>query len=152
MSKIRALSGGIEFHNPLKHSSQMQYVTDHPRDAVLEEDYFLPLKQYFTPGDECKIIAIRDDGTWDKCIVECVVASPQKIVVQQTTEWRHGGVVAMANLKAVHVSQGKWNVVEEATGKIMASGLTKKQAEGMAHNVPVVSPSAAERADTAEAA
>lgn len=128
---LRSQTGNLEYYAPMKFATSLAYRTDHPKEVIISENYWLQSRHMINAGDEIHVSCIRDDATWDKATFEVAAASEAGVVVEQITEWRHGGAQIVRGLKAVHKGFGKWNV-EDERGRIVKAGLAKEEALRMA--------------------
>lgn len=145
---LRAHPQNVEFSNRLKFGTELSYTTDHPKETLEEENYFLPCHHLVERGDELRVIVMRDDGTWDKALFEVSLSSKTRVSVERITPWRHGGLVIIRGLKAVHAGWGKWRVEDDA-GHEVAKGLTKEEASAFINSVkPADAPIAGETLKT----
>ena len=124
---FRSQTGNLEFHAPMKFATHLGYRTDHPKDAVVSENYWLNSRHMVNAGDIVSVACIRDDATWDKADFEFSVVNEAAVVAEQITDWRHGGAQVVRGLVAVHKGFGKWNV-EDESGKVVQKGLSKADA------------------------
>ena len=131
MTTHRAKPQNVEFSEPMKFNTQVNYQTGDAKDVIGGENYFLNCRHLVKAGDEIRVTCMRDDGTWDKALFEVALWSEHAVVVQQTTDWRHGGMVAVPNVKAVHEGFGKWRI-EDQHGKVLRRGLSKAEAYALA--------------------
>lgn len=128
---FRSQTGNLEVPAPLKFATYLGYRTDHPKEAILEDNYWLGSRHMLNPGDIIAVACIRDDATWDKASFEVSSMNDVAVVVEQITEWRHGGAQIIRGLKAVHKGFGRWDVQDER-GVVVKTGLGKDEAQRMA--------------------
>jgi hypothetical protein len=126
----RAAAQNIEVSEPHKFLTRLVYQTNDPRSSILEDGYFINCQNYLAPGDEVTCCCMRDDATWDKADFEVVVSLHGNVIVQQITDWRHGGTQFLKDLKAEHKGFGKWNVTDQH-GNVISSGISKAEASAL---------------------
>lgn len=124
---LRSTTGNIEYNSTMKFATKLGYRTDHPKEAICSENYWLNSRHMFEAGDEIHVSAIRDDGTWDKAWFEFSSSTDMQVSVEQITDWRHGGEQVIRGLKAVHKGFGRWNL-EDESGKVFKANVSKAEA------------------------
>ena len=127
------------------HDAEFRYWADHPPEAVLSENYFLPCIAHFHRGDvapgqnpyqgadEIRVTCYRDDGSWVKGRVEVQYADEHTVRVKLIEGWRAGGGEPDLELDAKYLGFRKggasWGVFHKATGKTYRQAVTKAEAE-----------------------
>lgn len=133
-------------HNPAPHNTVFNYTTTHNPEAVLSENYFNSVRDFFSrgnvppgenqyqAGDEIRVMCYLSDGSWMKCRVEVRFVDDHKCVVEQTEPWRSGGGEPALDLTAEYVGFGGggkpgYNVLYKNTGKLFRRGVSEAEAE-----------------------
>ena len=107
---VRAIMSGDDHtgiwgtHDAPSHDATLKYSTHQSPEQVLSDNYFMSLRQCFNrgfvrpgenpyrPGDEIKVMCYDDDGTWQKFWIEVSYVDEHRIVVEQISETRRGGM------------------------------------------------------------
>lgn len=152
---LKAQLGNFEYTSPLKFGTVLSYFTDHPKEAMKVENYFLNCQNMLYAGDEILVSCLDSSDPrkclgWDKAVFEVVSSKLSGVVVELIGEWRRGGMKHEAmkvtvravdppilrfvpeDCEAVHKVARIFNIVGIKSGKIYASVMGKEQAQAVA--------------------
>lgn len=120
---MRALTGCIERANrAAKRCTAWCYYAPHPKDAMEEEGYFIPLWNYLSKTDEIRCLSEHSDGSWDEATFRVLHSETRCVMVKRVTDWVHYGLEIDGDLVMTDRGNGRYDIVDTGTKRTVAQG------------------------------